>query len=291
MLGELELYTEPAPERHANEDVIDADGSAAWLLDGASAGDDPRACTEHDAAWYANQLSAAIRDGLALDSRRALTSVLADAIAAVTEQHNRLCPNVPRGHGPTSTVLIVRRRNDGLDYLVLGDSTLLVETNDGTVHDHSDKRLGDVAFEIRAEIHASLRAGHGYETAHRERVAPLRAHEQRVRNTPDGFWIASDTPEAAFHALTGAYPLGEAPSSARRLALISDGLGRAVTHLDLYDDWQSLLVALFDHGTVSCLTTIRKAERRDPSGHSLPRTNPSDDASAVTCKLMPCAAS
>lgn len=284
-LGQLELYTEAAPGKATNEDVVDAEGPAAWLLDAAGASDDPEACTEHDASWYANQLSAAIRDGLAISLNRVLASVLADAIAAVTQTHHRLCPQVPRGHGPSATVAIVHRHDDQLHYLVLGDSTLLVETNDGTLHHHNDRRLGNVAIELRAEILESIRAGRGYEGHYRTKLADLRVQERAVRNTQSGFWIASDNPEAASHALTGTYPINDEPAAARRLGLVSDGLGRAVTHLKLYYDWRNLLASLFDRGIAGCVAEVRDTERRDPAGRTLPRTKPADDASAITCTL------
>jgi protein phosphatase 2C-like protein len=286
-LGDLELYSEPAPGEGSNEDVIDADGAAAWLLDGASAHDDPQACKEHNAPWFTSRLSGAIRDGLALDPHRDLSSVLADAITTVTQQHERLCPHVPPGHGPSATAVIVRRRDDQLDYLVLGDSTLLVETNDGTVHHHSDKRLAEVAPELRHEILVALRAGHGYDRQHCARVANLRAYERGARNTPAGFWIASENPEAAFHALAGTYSVDQHPGAAGRLALISDGLERAVTHLKLYDDQQQLMTALIEHGAAACIDAIRDAETRDPTGHQLPRTKRADDASALILDLRP----
>ena len=83
-------------------------------------------------------------------------------------------------------------------------------------------------------------------------------------------------------------PYGPAYSRTR-LALLSDGIERAVTHLHLYNDWRELLDSLFDPGIPATITRIRHAERADPNATRHPRTAPSDDAAAITCVLSPIA--
>jgi hypothetical protein len=105
-----------------------------------------------------------------------------------------------------------------------------------------------------------------------------------MRNRDGGYWIASDDPPAAVHSLTGHYSLAH-PAGARRLALISDGIERAITHPHLYSGWHALLNSLFDPGIPATITRIRHAELADPNASRHPRTTPSDDAAAITCLL------
>jgi Protein phosphatase 2C len=291
-LGQLELCNLAASGKAHSEDLVEAVGSAAWLFDGASAHDDADACTDHDASWFVCQLSQALAAQLSRPPDRDLRDVLAAAIRHVSSLHTQLCPQVPAGHGPSATAVIVRRREQALEYLVLGDSTLLVQTADGDVNHHSDKRLNAIAPDVRDSIRQALHDGCGYNhTAHRDRLQALHAAEQAIRNHDDGYWIAGDDPRAANHSLTGHYNLADTATGAHRIALLSDGIERAITHLHLYNDPHELLNSLFDPGTLATITRIRHAELADPHGSQHPRSAPSDDAAAITCVLAHATAS
>jgi hypothetical protein len=286
-LGRLELCNVAAAGATHSEDLVETAGSAAWLLDGASAHDDPAACTDHDASWFVQQLSQALAAELSQPPDRALRAILAGAIGRVSTLHAQLCPHIASGHGPSATAVIVRRRNQALEYLVLGDSALLIQTGDAKVHHHSDDRLSAIAPHLRDSIRQALRAGRGYDhPAHRDRVRALHATEQTMRNREDGYWIAADDPRAALHSLTGHYNL-TSPAGARRVALISDGIARAVTYLQCYTDWHELLEDLFAPGLMATVARIRHAELADPYASQHPRTTHSDDAAAITCLPAP----
>jgi hypothetical protein len=284
-LGQLKLCSVAALGKAQSEDLVQTAHSAAWLFDGASAHDDADACTDHDASWFVRQLSQAVASQLSRPVDRGLTDILAAAIGQISILHSQLCPQVPAGHGPSATAVIVRRRQQALEYLVLGDSTLLVQTGDGDIHHHSDKRLSAIAPDIRESIRQGLHHGCGYKhAAHRDRLRALHTAERAMRNHDGGYWIASDDPRAALHSLTGRYSLAQ-PTGAHRVALLSDGIERAITHLHLYSDWHELLDSLFDPGIPATITRIRNAELADPSASRHPRTTHSDDATAITCVL------
>jgi hypothetical protein len=286
-LGQLQLHAAPAIGKARCEDFVGATDAAAWLFDGATAGDDPAACRDHDAAWFVNQLSCELTNGLSTQPQDDLRRVLAAAIARLASAHQAICPHAQTGHGPSATAVIVRRRPQALDYLVLGDSALLVETRDGRVNYFSDPRLATVDRSTRQEIRKALENGCGYESpAHHDRLRRLRAAERRLRNRDNGFWIASDDSQAAHHSITGSYSLDGGHIGASRVALTSDGLARAVTHLGVHQDWRELLQALFHEGIPACVARVRQAELDDPAGITHPRTAPSDDAAAITWDLF-----
>jgi Protein phosphatase 2C len=278
------LASFPRPGKLDNEDLVGMMGSAAWLLDGTSPRDSARCC-DRDGSWYVHQLAAELVRVLANDARSDLQDVLAAAIKAVADEHNATCRPGPAG-GPSATVLLVRQRSSVLDYLILGDSALLTQTPEGVTH-HSDKRLAKVATELRGQIRGHLQAGQGYQAPTYQRLLrELVTAERTVRNTEHGYWIAGYEPRAAYHSLTGTCRIGVGAKAVQRVALVSDGLERAVTVFGLYRSWDELLDRLVTTGPAACIQELRQAEAADPDGHMNPRTAASDDASGVLLQFV-----
>lgn len=242
-------------------------------------------CCGRDAYWYVHALSGALGAMLAHDDGLDLRQALTEAIVAARARHHPDCSTSSATTGPSAAVTLARRRGDFLDYLVLGDCTVLVETGSGVV-DRTDRRLAGVAPDVRAAIREHLQGGGGYSSqVYRSLLAQLVDAELAARNVPGGYWIAAEDPEAAAHALTGTFPIGSGPDEARRIALLSDGFARAVTIFRLQPGWQQLLSVLVSGGPASCLAALRSAESADPRGLRFPRTSPSDDASVIFCEL------
>jgi len=138
-----------------------------------------------------------------------------------------------------------RHTADHLDWLVLGDSTLILDT--GTP-EHTDAR--------------------------REYVQTF----GQYRNRDGGFWVASTDPLAADQALTGT----TAVSHVHAAALLTDRAADLVTRYQL-TTWRHLLGILDQLGPTELIRQVRGAERSDPHGERWPRSKTHDDASAVFC--------
>jgi hypothetical protein len=130
-------------------------------------------------------------------------------------------------------------------------------------------------------------SGRGYgDPRYGQLLADLVAAERLARNSDSGYWIASLDPKAAHHSLTGSLAIGPQPGKVRAVGLLSDGLARAVTHLDIHKTWADLLHDLVENGSESCISSVRRVEQSDPEGQRFPRTIRSDDASAITLELL-----
>ncbi|GAA3211547.1 integrase [Actinocorallia longicatena] len=126
---------EPVPDRDwPNEDFVIAADGAVVLLDGCSLPPGTDLGCRHGTAWYARSLGVELI-GRLLDAPPAvpdrgnqLRGLLSDAIATVAGRHRGTCD---LGHPatPAATVVALRERAEGVDYLVLADSTLLLDTN------------------------------------------------------------------------------------------------------------------------------------------------------------------
>ena len=282
--AQVAFATAPRPGKRHNEDLVATLDGLSILLDGASVPAGMPACCGRDAAWYVRALAASLIGQLA-SPEIALTVALADAIGAVSRQHEPGCTGDRDTLGPTATVAMVRVDGDRLDWLVLGDSTLLVQTDRG-VTAHTDRRLKAIAPELRQRIFKQLSGGGGYDSpAHRQALTELVSIERQARNRPGGYWFAGANPAAAHQSHTGTAWIGMAPGAVRRFAFLSDGAERAVTMFGLYPSWEALLDALATDGPAACIAAVRAAEAGDPDGRRYPRTKPSDDATALVWDL------
>ncbi|MEV5575097.1 integrase [Spirillospora sp. NPDC052269] len=134
-----------SPQRR-NEDFVAAAPGAAVVLDGRGFPLGTDLGCEHGIAWYSRSLGtrllARILDGLGdapqagapvgppegahRSGNRPLVARLAGAIADVAAAHRATC-DLAHPYTPSATVMAVRVRGDVLDYLVLADSTLLLD--------------------------------------------------------------------------------------------------------------------------------------------------------------------
>ena len=165
---------------------------------------------------------------------------------------------------------MARIGGEAVDYLVLGDSALIVQTLPG-ITVVSDRRLDEVA---PPEYRQMLALPTGTPEHQAARIAFVR-RQQPTRNRPGGYPIASTDPGAAMKAITGSIALGEV----RRLALASDGVTRfAEFGLGTWDDMLNVLSA---EGPRGLFARIREAENSDPQGRAWPRAKRHDDVGVV----------
>lgn len=246
---QIRYATEPTPGCH-NEDCVVAGPDWAVVLDGATPAAGVDSGCVHPVTWLVRNLAGALATRLAREPDEALPDVLAEAIKEVCEAHAGTC-DLTNPDSPSATTTMLRWRRDHLEWLVLADSPLLLDV-DGEVHAITDDRVE------RLTSH-TLEAVRG------------------ARNDPDGFWVASTCPEAAYEAITGSVPSREV----RRAALLSDGASRLVEWFG-ETDWRGLLDQLDAAGPVELIRRTRAAERAAIEAGPAPgRGKPYDDATAV----------
>jgi hypothetical protein len=173
---------------------------------------------------------------------------------------------------PTSTVVAIRADAGALEYLVLGDSTLLLADQDGKTTAITDQRLDEVGKRLRGRVD-ELPTG---SPEHAAALADYRDSLTGLRNRPGGFWIAGPDPQAAEHALTEMRPL----ESLASVTLLSDGATRLVDSFELAT-WETTLTVLDSSGPGELIRQVREAEGRDPDGRRWPRGKVRDDATAL----------
>ncbi|WP_328480747.1 protein phosphatase 2C domain-containing protein [Streptomyces sp. NBC_00377] len=264
------LASLPAEPGQANEDFAAAAVRAAVLLDGAGVAGAETGCT-HGIAWFSSTLGGLLLSAVTAHPARPLAECLADSLRVVRSLHEDSC-DLSYPASPTSTVVAIRADAGALEYLVLGDSTLLLADRDSKTAALTDRRLDDVGKRLRGPLDA-LPTG---TPEHASALADYRDALTKLRNRPGGFWIAGPDPQAAEHALTGSVPLEPLTS----VTLMSDGATRPVDCFGV-DTWQETLDVLTSSGPSELLRRVRELEAGDPEGRRWPRGKSHDDATAL----------
>jgi hypothetical protein len=253
-----------------NEDWVAGTPTLAVVLDGLSTAGLTTGC-RHGVPWYVAHLGGHLVAALA-DLDRPLSDGLVDALERVAATH----PECDLGNPgtPSATVAILRHRHGALDHLVLADSPIVLDGPEGHTL-ITDLRVDEVLTDLRAEVERH----ETHTPAHREALQRLVLAQRQVRNTPEGYWVAASSPEAAQHALIGTTSL----AGIRSAAVMSDGVSRLVTEYGMAT-WADAFATLQTDGPRELIETVRKVEAMDPTGVRWPRYKSGDDAAVAYCQ-------
>jgi hypothetical protein len=271
---QVTLASRRSPDATNNEDFIAATAGVVVVIDGASVPPGLGTGCRHGTAWFARRLGTQLLALLTTQPDHSPADSLALAITDVAALHANTCD---LGHpgSPSATVAVLREQPEGVDCLVLGDTTILLEEPTG-IRVVTDDRLESVAAVQHRAMHEHATGSADHDRSFAELVTEQRRH----RNHPDGFWVASTDPAAAEHALTDTVPR----DGLRRAAVLSDGATRLVDRFGLLD-WPSFLDILAEQGPDAIIAQVRAAEDSDPDGRRWPRGKRHDDATAVYLDL------
>lgn len=265
---QMALTTEPGAPRTPNEDYAAVSlpatglGGTLVLLDGVTPPAEDVGC-RHDVPWYVTRLGGALLELTGSRRDLTLTQCLSEAISRTATAHFSTC-DLSHARTPQATVVLARWSESpgGLvEYLVLSDSVLLLETSEVTPV--RDTRLDELLPSVR-------------EMPRERRVEVI----ESLRNAEGGFYTAAADPDVAQHAVTGTLPRDQA----RSLAALTDGASRW-TEVFRLGDWTALHGLLRRNGPRRLLEEVRGAERADPEGIRYPRGKAHDDATAVFVSL------
>jgi hypothetical protein len=269
----------------ANEDRAGTAPPLAWVIDGATdLVPEPLTGAVSDASWFAAAMHALLTD---LDANVALS--LADLPALVANRlQQRFAAEArtpPRGredHPSASAVVIRATEDSGIEFVSVGDCTLLVET-DGRLAKIgvADEDAGD-----RWVADALTGQSKGGDIAERPLTRAdlwprLRAIRARM-NTPSGYGVFSITaPPAAMirHGRLDASP-------GTRILLASDGFMRLIDVFRAYDS-ERLFAAAWANGLAPLFTELRELEMTDAECRRFPRAKTSDDTTAMLLRVTP----
>ncbi|MFD6285035.1 hypothetical protein [Streptomyces sp. NPDC060205] len=258
-----ELISVPGDPTRPDEDYASVglpasgQGGSIVVLDGVTPPATDQGCL-HSVPWFTARLGGALHELSVSRRDLTLTEVLGHAIARTSDAHRATC-DLSHPRTPQATVVLARWSEALVEYLVLSDSALLIESPAGAVIPVLDDRLSRVP-------HATLRSA--------------AATDAILRNKEGGFFTAAADPSVASRAVTGTLPRSEV----RALTALTDGATRWVEKFG-EGDWTELFTLIRKEGGRSLIDRVRALERADTAGMYLGRSKPHDDATVVHVEL------
>lgn len=252
----IELATQPGDVRHPNEDFVSValpasgKGGALVLLDGVTPPPSGGTGCAHGVPWFTARLGGALLELAVAEQELSLSRCLSGAISRTAEAHRDTC-DLGHRRTPQATVVVVRWDDVRVEYLVLSDSALLVESAGGAVTAVLDDRI--------------------------ERLRALGPVTDAARNAEGGFFTAAADPDVAGRAVTGAFARAEV----RALAALTDGAGRWV-EVFREGSWADCLAVLAKEGPQALIGRVRAVEE-GTRGERLGKRH--DDAAAAYVEL------
>ncbi|MER7848026.1 integrase [Kitasatospora sp. NPDC096077] len=268
---QLQLAGEARRPDRESEDFAAASPEALVLLDGASSPAGLESGCRHGTAWYVRRLGVHLLARLTDRADRSIAECLGDAIVETAALHGGRC-DLGHANTPAAMVVAARRHGESLEYLVLGDSLLVLEFKDGPPKVIGDNQRFPGGEELRRQVWGTVPGTAERAALHLEYALAVRA----ARNRGTGPWIAAASPRAAEHAETGFVRLDRLHA----LAALTDGASRYTERFGL-GSWGDVLRLLAESGPAELIAQVRRVERTDAHCERWPRGKAHDDASAL----------
>jgi hypothetical protein len=267
----------PGDPTKPNEDCYLAVPGLVAVFDGVSIPNGLESGCLHGPAWYTRHLAASLAAWHATEPQADLADLVAASINSVRDAHGGTC-DLDHPGTPQSTVAVLRADETAVDYLVLCDSTLVLDHN-GQTRAITDARLRDTAQSLRRlALAGTSPIGSTEQAAH---IRALTLAKRQHANRTGGYWVAAADPSAARHAVQGSTP-PNGPDRLTRAALLTDGASCVVDQYGL-TDWRGLLDMLHTQGPHHVVDLLRATELVDPNGYQRPRPKHHDDATIAYC--------
>ncbi|MBL3666658.1 protein phosphatase 2C domain-containing protein [Streptomyces sp. M2CJ-2] len=253
------LASEPGDADRPNEDFASVglpasgQGGSLVVLDGVTPPRDGAGC-RHSVPWFTARLGGALAELTVSLPDVPLADLLSRALVRTADAHVETC-DLSHPRTPQATVVLARWSPESVEYLVLSDSVLLVESPDGAVTPLLDDRLALLP---------------------RSALATDALVDATVRNKEGGFFTAAADPSVAARAVTGTLPRAEVHA----LAALTDGAARWVERFR-EGDWTECLALVRKEGPQALVDRVRALERADTDRVTPGRSKTHDDATVV----------
>ena len=136
--------TAPGSPEKPNEDAVSATAHTVAVVDGVTAPSGLDTGCIHGTPWYAANLASRIVSVVTERPGIHLRDALARALSELAASHEDTCDLSSDGT-PSGTVAVLRQADQSLDYLVLSDASVVIETTSSAIT-VADKRVEELVI-------------------------------------------------------------------------------------------------------------------------------------------------
>ena len=266
--------------REWNEDYAYANDEFYFVIDGATSLTTQKFSKEAtDAKWFAKNLCKFLKTAL-LDKSKNLTQILKLAIIKLKQDYLALSKNNVVIDMPSAAICVCRKNNNKLEYFVLGDCGFLIKTpqyiKDITTTDIAklDKRDIDTMIQLSKQTNISILEA-------RKKIADQVLAKRLSKNTPNGYYIISDDPNACDHAVCGEIDIEDNT----QIVLYSDGFSQIWDTVYKYSISKVFDLLNSGYKLKQIVKDLRTIQQLDKDCNDYPRFKKSDDSSAIYVKF------
>lgn len=267
-----------------NEDAYGYDKDCAWVLDGSTGLNGKRLVAAEggsDAQWYAAAFSNYLKTALP-GSEAPLPEIFSQGVRRVWTEFARLAGgSVKREDVSCCVGTAVRIRDGFLEYINVGDCSLLVRFRDGSVTELLDDTL--VGFDnntIRMAAEISRQEGIPISQC-RQKILPELQRVRMTMNTPEGYISLADNAQTVLQAKTGKIPL----SQIRDVCMVSDGFSEYYNMFRICNTVEEFMDDVEKATPETLYDRLLTAQKADGDFTEHPRFKLSDDSTILYFSL------
>lgn len=263
-----------------NEDVCGWAPDCAWVLDGSTGLMGKRLVAQEngsDAQWYAAKFSAFLKTHMP-DSQMPLTELFSLGVRTVwSEFLHRAGGSVAKEDTPCTLGTAIRIRDGHLEYINVGDCTLLLRYRDGSVAELSDTTLSAMDANTLALAQSIAEKEKKNICDCRGDILPELRRVRMTMNTPQGYISLANDETSVLSAKCGRVKL----EKLRDVCLLSDGFAQYFKLFSLCAGAEAFMDKISAQEPQTLFHELLAAQKEDPTFCNYPRFKLSDDATVV----------
>ena len=259
-----------------NEDMVGLCKKGAWVLDGATGLNNKNLISkESDAKWYVSWWNKYLQENI--DKDKSLKEIVLDGLEKIKKEYllklNGL--KIENLDLPSASVVIIKFYTDKLEYILLGDCTLLLnKLNENIII--KDERVCKLDEKVFFKMENLNKRCNLAILEKKNILLPFIIENRLKKNSDKGYWILEFNKEAVEKSIHGYIDVeGEV-----RIMMSSDGFSCAWDRYNIFKENEMIEVGK-NKGIGYINNKIRKLEKEDYNGMIFPRFKESDDSSCV----------
>lgn len=256
-----------------NEDMVGLCKKGAWVLDGATGLNNKNLISkESDAKWYVSWWNKYLQENI--DKDKSLKEIVLEGLEKIKKEYllklNGL--KIENLDLPSASVAIIKFYADKLEYILLGDCTLLLNENI-IIKDERVCKLDEKVFSKMENLNKRCNLTI---LEKKNILLPCIIENRLKKNSDKGYWILEFNKEAVEKSIHGYIDVEDEV----RIMISSDGFSCAWDRYNIFKENEMIEVGK-NKGIGYINDKIRKLEKEDYNGMIFPRFKESDDSSCV----------